>query len=267
MDHRSIELRLRILKILEKSQRGHIGSPLSILEIVRVLYDDILQFCPNNPDWDNRDRFILSKGHGCLAVYLLLADKGFISEDELYTFCKFESRLGGHPEYSLPGIEAATGALGHGLSIGTGIAKAAKIDNKSYRTFILVGDGECQEGEIWEAALFASKHKLDNLTVLIDYNKMQCYGTLDEVQNMHDLSYKWKSFGFEVKECDGHNVSDLKQNLISLPYKKDKPSLLICHTQKGKGFSSMINNPAWHHKSRMSNKDFEELYKDLEKNK
>jgi transketolase len=267
MDKRSFELRLKILKILKKSRRGHIGSPLSILEIVRVLYDDILQFDSKQPNWSDRDRFILSKGHGCLALYLLLADKGFFPDEELYQFCEFESRLGGHPEYSLPGVEAATGALGHGLSIGVGIALAAKIDKKQYQTYVVVGDGECQEGAIWEAALSASKHKLDNLTVLIDYNKMQCYGPILEVQDLKNLPEKWRSFGFEVRECDGHDVDDLKKQLSFVPYKKNKPNLLICNTKKGMGFNSMIDNPVWHHKSRMSDDDIKELHNDLEKNK
>ena len=267
MYERSYELRIKIVKILEKSRRGHIGSALSILEIVQVLYDDIMRFKPTRPKWEDRDRFILSKGHGCLALYLLLADKGFFPEEELYTFCEFESRLGGHPEYGLPGVEAATGALGHGLSIGVGMALAARIDKKSYRTFVLLGDGECQEGAIWEAALSTSKHKLDNLTVIVDQNEMQCYGPTCEVQELKHFSEKWKSFGFEVRECDGHDINALKMQLSPVPYRNNKPSLLICHTKKGMGFASTVNNPLWHHKSRIKDEEIQQLYNDLENNR
>lgn len=264
MDKRSYELRLKIVKILEKSRRGHVGSALSILDIVRVLYDNILRFDPSEPNLRERDRFILSKGHGCLAIYLLLADKGFFPEDELYTFCEFESRLGGHPEYGLPGVEAATGALGHGLSIGVGMALAANIDKKDYRVFVLVGDGECQEGSVWEAALSAGKHRLSNLIVIVDCNKMQCYGPTDEVQTMEPFGDKWKSFGFEVHNCKGHDIEALRFELSSLPYHNSKPSVLICNTTKGQGLTTAENNPAWHHKSKLNDDDIKQLYKELE---
>ena len=264
MDKRSYQLRFKIVQLLEKCRRGHIGSSLSLLEIVRVLYDDVLQYDPANPKWKDRDRFILSKGHGCLALYVMLAEKGFFHKDELSTVCAFESRLGGHPEYGLPGVEAATGALGHGLSIGVGMAITARIDGKSYRTFILVGDGECQEGSIWEAALSAGKHHLDNLTVIIDRNHMQCYGPTSEVQKLGSLADKFKSFGFAVRECDGHDPKALTEALIAVPFKSNNPSVLICHTTKGMGFTSTVNNPDWHHKNSLTDDEIRGLYADLE---
>src|SRR5262249_31863349 len=159
--------RREMLRILELAQRGHVGSAFSVMEIVRVLYDDILRFDPGNPGWPDRDRFIFSKGHGCLALYVMLAEKGFFSAEELSRVCRFEAMLGGHPESKkIPGVEASTGALGHGLSIGVGCALAARIDRKDYRTFVLVGDGESNEGSVWEAALSAGKHRLERLTVI-----------------------------------------------------------------------------------------------------
>ena len=265
LDERAIEQRRQILRILEYSRRGHIGSALSLLEIVRVLYDDILRVDPGNPNWEDRDRFVLSKGHGCLALYLILAEKGFFPGDELYKFCAFEAMLGGHPEYErTPGIEASTGALGHGLSISVGFALAARIDRRSFRTFVLMGDGECDEGTVWEAAMSAGKHKLSSLTVLIDYNKMQSYGRIEEVQGMEPFADKWQSFGFCVKEVDGHDVDTLRNVLSGVPFHKDQPGALICHTVKGKGFPSIENNALWHHKSRLTEQELAALAQELE---
>ncbi|MBT5876401.1 MAG: transketolase [Candidatus Latescibacteria bacterium] len=264
MDERSRALRLKLVRILEQCRRGHIGAALSLIEITRVLFDEILRYDPANPLWEDRDRFVLSKGHGCLALYLMLADKGFFPEEELFTACSFGSRLGGHPEYGLPGVEAATGALGHGLSIGIGMALAAQIDRKPYRVFVAVGDGESQEGSIWEAAMSAGKHRLDNLTVLVDRNHMQCYGPTEEIQDLEPLADKWTSFGFEVRECDGHDVDVLRTELSSVPFRPGKPGVLICHTLKGMGFSSTVNNPDWHHKSHISDEDISQMVRDLE---
>jgi len=252
LDAISLQQRKQILQILKKTGRGHIGSAFSLLEIVRVLYDDILKYDPNHCEWPERDRFILSKGHGCLGLYIQLARKGFFAEDELWRVSEDGAMLGGHPEYGrVPGIEASTGSLGHGLPIGIGIALSARLDKKDFRTFVLIGDGECNEGTIWEAALSASKHKLSNLIVMVDYNKFQCYGPALEVQNLEPLADKWQSFGFEVQEVDGHNVDALLMVFKSLPFTDDKPNLIICHTIKGKGISELENNPSWHHKSRV----------------
>jgi len=265
LDARSKELRRTIIKIVEQARRGHVPSALSPLEIIRVLYDDIMHYNPKKPKWDMRDRFILSKGHGCLALYTLLADKGFIPEAELWRFCKFDALLGGHPEHRVPGIECSTGSLGHGLSIGIGFALNGKYEKKDYRVFVVVGDGEINEGSIWEAALCAGKHKLDNLVVLIDYNKCQSYGPTSEVMNLEPLADKWKSFGFGVKEVNGHDVQELKSTLSKLPIEPNKPSAIICHTIKGKGIKFLENNYPWHHKSKVSDEEIKMMYADLEK--
>jgi transketolase len=265
LDERSIFLRRKLLKIVDHCRRGHIGSSLSLLEILRVLYDDILRYNPQQSDWPDRDRFILSKGHGCLSLYMLLAEKGFFKEDELTRVCQYEALLGGHPEYGcIPGVEASTGALGHGVSMGVGMALAAKIDKKSYKVFVLVGDGECQEGTIWEAAMSASKHKLSNFTVIVDYNHMQAYGPIDDVQCIEPLSDKWKSFGFTVHQCDGHNVNQLRTILSGKSFSISTPNVVICDTIKGKGIPSIQGNPDWHHKSKVTDEEITGLYKELE---
>lgn len=250
LDSKSLNYRFQILEILRKARRGHIGSAFSIIEILRVLYDDVLKYDSKKANWCDRDRFILSKGHGCLALYVILAEKGFFPKEELFKFCTPDGILGGHPEQATtPGVEVSTGSLGHGFSVAIGMAIAAKLDQKKHRTFVLLGDGECNEGSVWEAALSASKHKLNSLTVMIDYNKMQCYSSTAEVLNLEPFAEKWKSFGFEVREVDGHNVDALKKIFVTLPFSQTKPSLIICHTVKGKGFPELENNPAWHHKS------------------
>ena len=176
LDQRSKDLRKLVIKMISVGRRGHIGPALSLIEILRVLYDSILKYNSNEPKWSNRDRFILSKGHGCLALYAILADKEFFKMEELDNFCEPKSILGGHPERDkIPGVEASTGALGHGMPIAVGIALAAKIKNKDYKTYVVTGDGEINEGSVWEAAMSASKHKLNNLCVLIDHNKLQSY--------------------------------------------------------------------------------------------
>ena len=224
-------------------------------------YDYFLKFNPDDPAWKDRDRFILSKGHGCLSLYSILADKGFFSKNELNSFCKFDSKFGGHPERGkVPGIEASTGALGHGLPIAVGMALAARINRQEYRVTVLTGDGEINEGSVWEAALSASKHKLSNLTVFIDYNKLQSYGPNSEVLNLEPLADKWKSFGFSVQEVDGHNIKDLRSLLSKLPLESDKPTAIICHTVKGKGFPFAENQTEWHHKSKISDLELEKLY-------
>ena len=261
LDERSRYLRKMAIKTLESGKRAHLGSAMSIMEIIRVLYDEYLNINPNNPTDINRDRFILSKGHGCLAQYVLLADKGFFDKKELLKFCHPDSILGGHPEYGkIPGVEASTGALGHGMSIGLGMALAAKLQHRNNRVAVVVGDGETNEGSIWEAAMFAAKHKLSNFTTLIDYNKIQSYGFVSEVMDPEPMAEKWISFGFAVKEVNGHDVSELKKILSRLPIDNEKPTSLICHTIKGKGFPFAEDNPTWHHKSNLSNADIQKMY-------
>ena len=265
MDERSKKLRRLAVDAFAADRRGHIGPTLSLIEILRVLYDSFLNFRPDEPNWPDRDRLILSKGHGCLALYSILADKGFFSESELKTFCKHDSRLGGHPERGkLPGIEASTGALGHGLPIGVGMALAAKIKNKDYRVVVVTGDGELNEGSVWEAAMSASKHKLSNLTVFVDHNKFQSYGLTKDVLDMGSLVDKWTTFGFSAVEVDGHDVASIEKIVTYLPFNSNKPTAIVCNTVKGKGFPSAEHQADWHHKSGLSQDVINEMYKCLE---
>jgi transketolase len=267
LDSRSISLRKTVVNTLAASRRGHLGPAFSLIEILRVLYDDILRYNPQNPKWSARDRCLLSKGHGCLALYAILADKGFFPEAELAKFCHSDGILGGHPEYGkVPGVEASTGSLGHGLSIGIGFALNARYENSDYRTFVILGDGESNEGSIWEAAMCAGKHKLSHLTVLIDYNKYQSYGATAEVQDLEPLTDKWKAFGFAVAEVDGHNVEALRSVLSDLPLQSNKPSAIICHTIKGKGVKFAENNMSWHHKGKVTDAEIQSLLAALEAN-
>jgi transketolase len=264
LDRRSKDLRQLVVSIVEVERRGHIGPAMSLIEILRVLYDSFLNYRPTEPNWSDRDRFILSKGHGCLALYAVLADKGFFPKEELPTFCQPTSRLGGHPEKGkLPGIEASTGALGHGLPIGVGVALAAKIRKQSYRVVVITGDGEINEGSVWEAAMSATKHKLSNLTVFVDYNKLQSYGTTQEVLDLEPLADKWRSFGFEVEEVDGHDVNALEQLMKRLPINSQKPTAVICHTIKGKGFPFAEGQAEWHHRSRLKEEEIVAMYECL----
>lgn len=261
LDERSLFLRRQIVRIFEHSRRGHLGAAFSLIEIIRVLYDDILRYDPLKPEWKKRDRFILSKGHGCLALYVILAEKGFYPENELWKFCKADGILGGHPDLEkIPGVEASTGALGHGLSIGVGFAINAFYEKADYRVFVVLGDGECNEGSVWEAAMSAGNRKLSNLCVLVDYNKQQSYDTTCVVQDLEPLKDKWKSFGFAVADVDGHDVVAVHDILSNLPLQPDKPTTIICHTVKGKGIAYAENNLAWHHKSKISDEDLSAMY-------
>lgn len=263
LDNRSKDLRRLVVQMIEEGLAGHIGPALSVIEILRVLYDDFLHFDPKNPMWPDRDRLILSKGHGCLALYAVLADKKFFDKKHLRTFCKPNSILGGHPERGkVPGVEASTGALGHGLSIAVGMALAAKIRKQEYRVVVVVGDGELNEGSVWEAAMAASKHKLSNLTVFIDSNKLQSYGKTKEVLDLSPLADKWHSFGFEVAEVNGHDILALEKLTKRLPLDNQKPTLVICHTIKGRGFPFAEGKAEWHHK-RVNPNDITSMYQCL----
>ena len=200
-----------------------------------------------------------------MALYVLLADKGFFPEAELWKFCKSDGILGGHPEYGkVPGVEASTGSLGHGLPIGVGFAINARYERAHYRTFVVASDGESNEGSLWEAALCASKHKLSNLTVLVDYNKQQSYGTTYEVLDLEPYADKWRAFGFAVEEVDGHDVGQIRAALKRVPFDTDKPSAIICHTIKGKGISFVENNLNWHHKNKVADDEVKLLLAELE---
>ena len=264
LDERSLELRRLVIKALEGGGRGHLGSALSLIEILRSLYDGVLRVDADWPDWPQRDRFILSKGHGCLALYAILADKGFFPMAELVKFCHFDGILGGHPDANkVPGVEASTGALGHGLPIGLGLALAARLQKRDSRVFVVMGDGEINEGSVWEAAMCAGKHGLSNLTAMVDYNKLQSYGPTALVQDLEPLADKWRSFGFAVREVDGHDMDELNQTFAALPFETDRPSAVICHTVKGKGIPYAEGNAAWHHKSKISDEEIVALYNEL----
>jgi transketolase len=261
LDQRSIYLRRLVVRALEGGGRGHVGSSLSLIEIMRVLYDDILRFRPADPAWAQRDRCILSKGHGCLAQYVMLADKGFFPIDVLDGFCRYDSILGGHPEAAkIPGVEASTGALGHGLPIGVGRALGLRMQRQDARVFVVTGDGEINEGSVWEAALSASKHHLSNLVVMIDYNKIQSAGGTAEILDLEPLVDKWRSFGFATAEVDGHDVEALRELLCRVPLDSDRPTAIVCHTIKGKGIAFTEDDADWHHKSSLKAEVIADMY-------
>jgi transketolase len=265
LDDRSRALRRTMVQMMAAARRGHVGSAFSLVEILRVLYDDVLRYDARQPRWSQRDRCILSKGHGCLALYAILADKGFFPEEELWKFCQLDGILGGHPEYGkVPGVEASTGSLGHGLSIAIGMALNARYEHAAYRVFAIISDGESNEGAVWEAALSASQHHLANLVVLVDYNKQQSYGTTFEVLDLEPLADKWRAFGFAVEEVDGHDVAALRAAIGRAPFQADRPSLILCHTLKGKGISFVENNLNWHHKSKLTDEEIRAMLAELE---
>lgn len=250
LDDRSLHLRRLVVRALVNGGRGHVGAAMSLIEIMRVLYDDVLKVRPDEPAWPDRDRCILSKGHGCLALYAVLADKGFFPVDELDRFCATGGILGGHPEHGkIPGVEASTGSLGHGLSIGIGMALACRMRNRDSRVVVVMGDGEINEGAVWEGALTASKHGLSNLTAIVDCNGYQSYGPTAEVLDLAPLTDKWQAFGFDPVEVDGHDVEALRA-VLTAPA-DGKLRAVICRTVKGKGVPIAENDAAWHHKSRL----------------
>jgi len=260
---RSRQLRLHALRALEGGGRGHVGSTFSLIEIFQALYDGVVRVDASNHLDPGRDRVILSKGHGCIALYAILADKGFFPLDTLDTFCTFDSRLGGHPERgALPGVEASTGALGHGLALGVGMAKAIKIRNSDARVFVILGDGELNEGSVWESAISASHHELGNLTVIVDANGLQAYGRTSEVWRMDPLKPKWEAFGFNTQEVDGHDVGSLIK-LLGSESPDSRPRAVIANTIKGKGISVAEGNPLWHHKARFTAEEIAEMRANL----
>ncbi len=261
LDQRSKTLRKLIVRSLIGGGKGHMGAAMSLVEILRVLYDDMINFDPKKPLLSERDRVVLSKGHGCLALYAILVDKGFFPASELDTTSQVDSILGGHPEHAqVPGVEATTGALGHGFPISVGIALAAKIKKQKHKVYTIVGDGETNEGSVWEAALLASKHNLSNLKVLVDYNKIQSYDFVKDVSKLEPIVDKWRSFGFDVSEVNGHDIKELKKNLeLFINNSNSKPSVTICHTIKGKGFYFAENNPEWHYRRSFSKEEIKKL--------
>ncbi len=259
-------LRHQALKMIHQAKSSHIGSNFSMAELLAVLYGRVLHVDPTNPGWSERDRFILSKGHACAALYAVLAERGFFPKEWLETFYQNGAHLAGHATHtSAPGIEVSTGSLGHGLSISVGMALAAKRDGKTYRIFALLSDGECDEGSTWEAVLFAPHHHLDNLTVIVDYNKIQSLGSVQEVLDLEPFASKWRAFGWAVHEIDGHNVEEIEAALTQVPFEFGRPSCIIAHTVKGKGVSFMEHKLLWHYRTPQG-EEFDAAMTELEHN-
>lgn len=242
------KIRELALKMRHDSGAYHIGGDLSVADILAVLYDTFLRFVPEDPFWEERDRFIMSKGHSCASLYAILVIKEFFPIEHLATFYQNGGRLAGHVTHSVPGIEASTGSLGHGLPIASGIALAAKRQERDWRVVVVLSDGEMDEGSNWESILFSGHHGLDNLLAIVDYNKIQSLGATKEILNLDPLADKLRSFGWGVKEVDGNDVEELSDALISFPFEKGKPSMIIAHTIKGKGVSFMEKSVHWHYR-------------------
>jgi transketolase len=247
MQIKSVVYRQKILQYIVQAKAGHTGGSLSSTDILNVLYNDVLNVSPDTFSSPDRDRYIQSKGHCVEALYVVLADKGYFPEEDLNTLCKYQSKYIGHPTRKVKGIEQNTGALGHGLPIAVGTAIAGKLDEKSYRVFTMLGDGELPEGSNWEAALSAAHYKLDNLCAIIDKNNLQITAPTADVMSTDPLGKKWEVFGWAVKEIDGNDIDALRDAFAALPFEKDKPSVIIAHTIKGKGISYMENELKWHH--------------------
>lgn len=243
------KIRQYVLRMTHRARSSHIGSSFSVADLLAVLYSGILRVDPARPDWPERDRFILSKGHAAATMYAVLAEQGFFPLEWLDSFYQDGAFLAGHVIHDIPGIEASTGSLGHGLSIACGMALAGKRDSKSYRVFTMLSDGECDEGSTWEAVLFAQHHRLDNLVAIVDYNKIQCFGRVEEVLNLEPFAEKWKAFGWSVREINGHDFDQIEQALSNVPFSKGRPSCVIAHTIKGKGVSFMEDKLLWHYRS------------------
>ncbi len=242
-------IRADALKMVGRAKASHIGSALSIADIVAILYGQVLALDPQNPEWPDRDRFILSKGHACVAIYAALANRGFIPHEALETYGNDGSTLMAHISHKVAGVEFSTGALGHGLSFGVGKALAAKRQHASWRTFVLMSDGEMGEGSNWEALMFAAHHKLNNLCAIIDYNKLQSLGTVEDTVALEPLRGKLEAFGWAVCEVDGHDHAALSLALDFTQRREEKPTVVIAHTIKGKGVPFMENQVAWHYRS------------------
>ena len=239
--------RKRLIEIIYKAKAGHIGGDLSCLNVLTALYFDVMNVDAGNPKDNLRDRFILSKGHCVEALYVTLESRGFMAKGILDTLGQYGSILSGHPTIGVPGIEVNTGALGHGLSVGVGIAMAAKMDKRNYKTYVLMGDGEQGEGSIYEAAMAARQCKLDNLVAVIDRNHLQISGDTEDVMGIDDIRDRWTAFGWEVKDMNGDDMEDIIRTFRSIDYANHHPHLLVAHTTKGKGVSFMEGVAKWHH--------------------
>ncbi len=243
----SKRIRRHIIEMTGAAKSGHPGGSLSAVEIVVTLFFDVLRHDPERPDWPDRDRFILSKGHGCPVLYAVMAECGYCPVDTLKTLRKLGSPYQGHPDKRfLPVLEASTGSLGQGLSLALGMGAAARLDGKDWRVYVVLGDGEIQEGQIWEAAMFGAHHKIDNVVAIVDYNKIQLDGFVKDIMDLEPLAEKWRSFGWHAIELDGHDIRALQAAFAQAKGVKGKPTVIIAHTIKGKGVSFMENNPKFH---------------------
>jgi transketolase len=243
-------IRASALKMVHQAKASHIGTCLSMADLLAVLYGRVLRIDPARPDWPERDRFILSKGHGAAAYFAALAHRGFFPLAWLDDYCKNGSKLAGHVvRHGVPGVELATGSLGHGLSVGCGLALAARQQGADYRTFVLLSDGECDEGSVWEAALFAGHHHLERLVAVIDHNKIQSFGAVEDVLDLAPFADKWRAFRWAVREIDGHDHVAVLQALSEIPAERKQPTAIIAHTVKGKGVGFMEDKLLWHYRS------------------
>ncbi|NOU64072.1 transketolase [Paenibacillus sp. LMG 31461] len=244
---KATHIRMDLLQMIATAKTGHTGGSLSNTDILTALYYRIMNIDPKNPKAEDRDRFILSKGHSVESLWSILADRGFFPREDLATFSQFGTKLIGHPNNKVPGIEMNTGALGHGLAVGVGMALAAKRDGAPYRTFCLMGDGEQAEGSVWEAAMAGAHYKLDNLIAIIDRNRLQISGSTEEVMGLDPLEDKWVAFGWHVVSIDGNDMNALVETFAAVPAVAGKPTLVMANTVKGKGVSFAENVPHWHH--------------------
>jgi transketolase len=241
-------IRHHIIELATNSPGAHVGGSMSVTEILTVLFfDDVLKVNPAEPHWAERDRLIYSKGHSSAALYAVLAERGFFPVSELASYKQPGSRLAGHPSRDIPGVEWATGSLGHGLPVAVGMSLANRHDHRDSRTFVVLGDGECQEGSIWEAAMSAAHFRLDNLVVIVDRNGFQEDGATEDIMALEPLADKWRSFGWQVVEVDGHDVTQLSQALHRVPLASGQPSCVIARTEKGHGLSFTSNTHTWHY--------------------
>ena len=247
---KTVEVRKGIIEAVYWAQSGHPGGSLSVADILTVLYFDEMNIDEKNPNWEDRDRLVLSKGHCSPALYSCLANRGYFPIEDLKTFRKIDSYLQGHPDKNkVPGVDMTTGSLGQGLSAANGMAIAAKMDNKDYRVYCILGDGEIEEGQIWEAAMTSNKYKLDNLCVIVDNNNLQIDGTIEEVMSSYPIDEKFRSFGFEIIKIDGHDIEEITKAFEVAKNIKGKPTCIIAKTVKGKGISYMENQVGWHGKA------------------
>ena len=256
------ELRRDAIEAIYQAGSGHPGGSLSEMDILVALYFDVLRHDPSNPDWPDRDRFILSKGHACPGLYAVLAKRGYFPREELWNFRKTGAMLQGHAHPGTPGVEMNSGSLGQGLSFAVGAALAARLSNKPYRVYALLGDGECDEGQIWEAAMSASHYALGNLIAVIDRNRIQNDRFTDDVMKLEPLASKWRAFGWRVLEVDGHNIGQVRDGLRQAARTRNRPTMVLARTIKGRGVSIMENNPDFHGRA-PSKEEYEQAMKEL----